>query len=233
MATIPPNPLSTTNDTFAETIHLINTGRKHFAEQGTITHGTHFPNGLSQPGTRNAGTRSRFYRSFCREAVVGFVSGAKEEKTLPKPAAVVSRTAVVVSRTAAVSLLVYRGSTSGQRESSGELGGVEEVYHGREQLSARAVQMWESILEGSRRDGERGTEVGDGEAEKEKENNRGVDLMGAGFGMQPSEETRGRGSSSEEEEEDEGDMMDLDGDLGGKRRSFGRAFGYRGRGGSS
>ncbi|KAE9976626.1 hypothetical protein EG328_002524 [Venturia inaequalis] len=215
-----------TNDTFAEIIALINEGRKHFAEQGTITRGTHFPNGLSHPGTRNAGTRSRYYRSFYREAVVGYVSGAKEGKILPKPGA--------VSRTAAVSRSVYRGSPSGQRESSGGMGGVEELYHGREQISARAVQMWDSILEGSGRNGER--EMGlvteqAVEEEKEKENNRGIDAMGAGFGMQRSEETRERGS----EEEGEEDVMDLDGDgdLAGKRGAFGRAFGYRGRGGSS
>lgn len=198
-----------------EIIDLVNAGRKHFAEEGNITRGNYFYNGRRQPGTRNAGTRSKYYKAF-NKAPSGFFPSPKESRPNPPP----------VSRPQ-----YRRAAPRHQRLPPSQLDVIGEL----EPPTARAVQVWESIMETHRQHLAREAQLaasGEVAKESEKETVESNTVSGGNSGKDSSEEIKGRESRFEDSSSSSEDEVDATGDLGirgGKRMSFRRAFGYRGK----
>ncbi|TLD36563.1 hypothetical protein E2P81_ATG02345 [Venturia nashicola] len=170
-----------------EIINLINNGRKHLAEEGKITRGNCSYNGRSQPGTRNAGTRSKYYQTF-KKTPLGYVSASKKVRSLYRPAA---------SRTP------YRHSGSSPHQQRCSPGGLDVIEEPQLQPPIpRSAKVWEGIVETHRQHLEREAKLaasGVVEKEEKKKKTTEMTVVGAGkSGKECSGETEGRESRFED-----------------------------------
>lgn len=199
-------PVQTTEDSFIqdaevfEVIHIVNAGRKHFAEQGQLTRGNYFYNGRSQPGTRNAGTRSKYY-TFLTKAPSGNVSAPKEKRPVSRPQ---------YQRLTCPSPSM---EPIGEQRSSTVWYSVVESH--KQHLEAEVTRISREITEVVMNKKDNSKFVSNGKRGKERSE-----------GIEGPESQFDESSSSSEEEMDETGVLGV---RGGKRTSFKWAFGFLGK----